>query len=101
LVTLADVAEHRSAGHALDAGSDSVAYIARGDRLGGEVDRLLAGAAHPVEGDRRDGHGEVREHHAESPDVRPLLAGLGDGAVQDVFDLLGVDPGTSDEALKA
>jgi hypothetical protein len=24
----------------------------------------LARAAHLVEGDRRDGHGEVREHHA-------------------------------------
>ena len=58
----------------------------------------VAGAAHSVEGDGRDGDRKIGEHHREPPDVRPLLAGLGDGAVQDVFYQLRADPGPSDKA---
>src|SRR5215217_768739 len=89
---VAGVAEHRGAGHALYAGGDSVAYVAHAYRLGSEMCRLLAGAAHAVEANRRDGHGEAREHHAEPSYVRPLLAGLGNGAVYHVFDLLRIEP---------
>ena len=84
------VAEHRRPRHALRTRGDGVAYVARSHGLRGEVDRLLAGAAHAVEADRGHRHGEAREQHAEPADVRPLLASLGDGAVYDVLDLLRV-----------
>ena len=93
LVPAADVAEHGDAGHALDAGPDGVVHVARGDRLGGKVDRLLARAAHAVERDGRHGHGKAGQQDAEPADVGPLLAGLRDGPGDDVLDLRRIDPG--------
>ena len=51
LEAAADVAEHGHAGHALHASADDKLHITCGDRLGGKMDRLLAGAAHAVEAD--------------------------------------------------
>src|SRR5215204_1365229 len=89
-LAVSGVAEHRRPRHALRARGDGVAYVPRGHCLRGEMGSLLAGATHAVEAYRGHRHGETGEHHAESPEVRPLLAGLGDGAVYDVLDFFGV-----------
>src|SRR5215212_6366679 len=89
-LTIAGVAEHRRPRHALCARGDSVAYVPRSHCLRGEVGRLLAGATHAVEAYRGHRYRKTSEHHAEAPEIRPLLAGLGDGAVYDVLDSCGV-----------
>jgi len=45
-----------------------------------------------LRGDRRHRGRESSEQHAEAPDVRPLLARLGDGAADHVVDPRRVEP---------
>ena len=85
------IGEHRDAGHGLDASREHVPGVARGYRLSCEVDRLLAGAAHPVERYRGDGGGQGGEEHGESSDIRALLAVLSDAARDHVVDLVSID----------
>src|SRR5687768_13209357 len=86
------VAEHRRPRHTLRARGDGVTYVARGDGLRDEVGGLLAGAAHAVEAYRWHRYREARQQHAESADIRPLFASLGNGPVYDVLDLIRVQP---------
>jgi hypothetical protein len=65
--------------------------------LRGEVDGLLAGAAHPVQGNSRNGDRKTGEHHRETTDVGALLPGLGYGTVHDVLHLLRAYTGPFDE----
>ena len=64
---------------------------------GGEVQRLLAGAALPVE--RGAGHrlGPAGGEHGVAADVPRLLADLGDAAPDDVVDVGRVEPGALGE----
>ena len=51
LEATANAAEHGHASHVFyPAGNDQL-HIPRGDGLGGEMDRLLAGATHPIQAD--------------------------------------------------
>src|ERR687890_1954908 len=89
-LAISGIAEHRRPRHALRTRGYGVAYVPCGHCLRGEMGSLLAGATHAVEADRGNRYRETSEHHAEAPEVRPLLAGLGDGAVYDVLDFFGV-----------
>src|SRR5207245_667171 len=56
-----------------------------------EVGRLLAGAAHAVEGGAADVQRETRDERRVAGDVEPLLAHLVDAAHDHVLDLARVD----------
>src|SRR6516162_9232518 len=101
LESAADVAEHRHARHILDAAADGIAHVACRNRLGGEMDRLLAGAAHAVESDRGNLHWELGQEHGQPADIGPLFAGLYDRAGHDIVDHLGVDRAALDKTLKS
>ena len=58
-------------------GGDDDVVGARHDALGGEVQRLLAGAALAVDGGRRHRLGPARREHGVATDVERLLADLG------------------------
>src|SRR5215211_8040932 len=94
----AEVAEHRDAGHALDPAAYRVVHVPGSDGLGGEVDRLLARAAHAVERHGGYAHGKSSEHDAEARYVRTLLPSLGHCAAYDVLYLSGVNADSIDEA---
>ena len=95
-----DVEEHPHPRHVLHAAADGVPRVARGDRLRGEMDRLLARTAHAVQGDRRDRDRETGQQYAEPPDVRPLFTGLRDGAAYDVLYAGRVDAGARHDPLQ-
>jgi hypothetical protein len=89
--------EHRGAAHDLDPARDGDVVGAGDDALGGEVGRLLARAALPVDRGGRDRLGEPGGEHRVAGDVEGLLAGLRHAAADDVVDLARVDPGPLDQ----
>ena len=84
----------------LDAGGDDHVLGAAHHRLGGEMDRLLRGAALAVDGDRRDADRQLRGEHRVAADVEGLLAGLADAAHDDVLDRGRVDAGALDQGVE-
>jgi hypothetical protein len=68
--------------------------------MGGEVDGLEAGGAHPVDARARDRDGEARDQGGGAPDVHALLARLRDAAHDHVLDLRGVYARALDEAAQ-
>ena len=77
--------------HDLDAGGDHDVVGAGHDALGGEVQRLLGGAALAVDRRRRHRLGPPGREHRVASDVERLLADLGDAAHDDVVDQRGVE----------
>ena len=70
---------------------------AGGDQRGGEVDRLLGGAALAVDGGRRGLDRQPGLEPGVAADVDRLLAELLHAAGDDVLDLGGIDPGAVDQ----
>ena len=81
----------------LDAAADDDVVNAGGDQRGGEVDRLLSGAALAVDGRRRCLDRQPGLEPGVAADVDRLLAELLDAAGDDVLDLGGVDSGAVDQ----
>ena len=77
--------------HALDAGRDHHVLRARHHRLRGELDRLLRGAALPVDRHRRHALRQLRGEHRVARRHGGLLARLGDAAHDHVVDRRGID----------
>ena len=84
---------HRHPAHGLDAAGDDHVIVAGHHAGGGEADRLLRGAALPVEGDAGDRLGPARAEHRVPGDVERLLADLANAAPDHVLDYGRVDPG--------
>ena len=78
-------------GHHLDAAADGQIHVAGEDLLRGEVDRLLARAAHPVELDGGDGDRESGLECGQAGDVGALVADRRDAAHDDVLDQGGLN----------
>ena len=87
---------HRHARHVFDAGADDDLLRARQHALGGEIHRLLAGAAEAIHGRPGNFDGEACDQRRGAGDIHALFAGLGDAAGDDVVDLGGVDPRAGD-----
>jgi hypothetical protein len=96
-VLAGELAADRDAAHRFDAGGDGDLVGAGDDALCGEVQRLLAAAALPVDGDGGDGLGEPGTEQGPAGGVAGLFADLADGAADDVVDDGMVDPGAIDE----
>ena len=79
---------HRHPAHRLDARGDHDVVGAGDHALGGEADRLLAAAALAVDGRARHRLGETGAEQRVAGDVDGLVADLGDGARDDVVDLV-------------
>lgn len=94
------VRAERYPAHGLDATRDDEVVLSRHHGMRGLVDRLLAGAAGPVDRDRRDVFGPAGGEHGEPADVAGLVADLGDTAPDHVVDRAGVDAGALDERLQ-
>jgi len=73
--------------------------VARHHAGRGEVHRLLAGSALPVDGHAGNALGPTRRQHRGTRDVQRLLASLHDTAPDDVVDERRIDSGTLDEAV--
>ena len=83
--------------HVLDAAADRDVVDAGGDQRGGEVDRLLGGAALAVDVVAGVSIGRPGLEPGVAADVEALLAELLDAAGDDVADLGRVDAGALDE----
>src|SRR5207237_4554333 len=94
------VGSHWDAGHAFDTARYGHVADAALDQVGGEVDRLLAGAALAVDGRRRRGDRKLGRQPGVAADVDRLLADLADAAEDDVFDLSGLDPRPLDQLFQ-
>src|SRR5205814_9685361 len=94
------VGSHWDAGHAFDTARYGHVADAALDQVGGEVDRLLAGAALAVDGRRRRGYRKLGRQPSGAADVDRLLADLADAAEDDVFDLFGLDPRPLDQLFQ-
>ena len=84
----------------LDAAGDDALVLPGHHAHGGEVGRLLARAAHAVEGGPAHIQGEARDEGGVAGDVQPLLVHLIHAAHDDVLDLGRVDLGPLDEGLE-
>ena len=91
---------HRGARHRLDAASDDDVVVAGHHAGRGEVHRLLAGSALPVDGHAGNALRPARREHRGAGDVERLLAGLHDAAPDDVVDERRVDARALDEAVE-
>ena len=94
------VGEHRDARHGLDTTCDDDVVVPRDDTGGGEVQRLLAGAALAV--DCGAGH-SLREAGGQgrvASDVEALLPHLGDAAPDHIVDECRVDARTLYKTLQ-
>ena len=94
------VAAQRLVRHHLGAAGDDNIHVASQDRLGGKVHRLLAGAAHAVEGDRRHLHREAGLEHRQPGQVGALVAQRGDTAPDHIVHAGGLDPGARHRRLQ-
>ena len=83
--------------HVLDTRADGDVVDAGSDEGGGEVDRLLGGAALAVDGGGRRLHRQTGLQPGVAPDVERLLTDLLDAARDDVLDLRSVDPRALDD----
>ena len=84
---------HRHAGHALDARGDHDVLGAAEHALGGEVQRLLRGAALAVDRGARHAFRKLGREHRVARDVGGLLAHLHHAAHHHVLDGRGIDAG--------
>jgi hypothetical protein len=75
----------------LDAARDEYVVKVGPDRRRRPVDRLLAGATHPIELDARNALTPSGDHRRDPADVQPLLADWGHTAIDDVLDQFGID----------
>ena len=83
----------RHARHHLDPAGDHRIVCAADHALRREMDRLLAGAALPVDRRARHALGEAGRQRGVAPDIDRLLADLADAARDHVVDQRRVDPG--------
>src|SRR5439155_15242777 len=88
---------HRHPGHHLDPGGDDDVVHAGHDALGGEVGRLLRGAALPVDGGAHHRLGEAGGQGGVAPDVERLLADLHHAAHDHVLHEGGIEVVAADE----
>jgi hypothetical protein len=88
----ADRGAHRDPAHRLDAARHHHVVLTADEAGGGEVDRLLAGTALPVDGHPRYRLRPAGREHGIAGDVEGLLADLADAAPDDVVDDLRVHP---------
>jgi hypothetical protein len=77
--------------HVLDATGDHEVVDAGHDPLGGELDRLLAGTASPVDRRRRDGLGKARREPAGARRIARLGADLIRAPEDHIVDGVGGD----------
>jgi hypothetical protein len=75
----------------------TTSLLAGHDRLRGEVQRLLARSAGPVDRGARDALGPARGQHRIASDIARLIPDLGDTAPDHVVDDLRIDPRPLDE----
>jgi hypothetical protein len=91
---------HRHAAHRLDAGRDGDVVGTGHDRVHGEVERLLARPAPPVDGHGGDVLGKACGEPRGASRGGGLLGRLADAADEDVINGAGVDAGALHEALE-
>src|SRR5580704_15067268 len=96
----ADRGAHRDPAHRLDAARHHHVVLAADEAGGGEVDRLLAGAALPVDGHPGHRQRPAGREHGVAGDVEGLLADLADAAPNDVVHHLRVHPGPLGEGVE-
>jgi hypothetical protein len=89
----------RDRAHVLHAAGDDQVLGAAHHPLGGEVDRLLGGAALAVDGGAGDALGQPGGEPGGAGDVAGLRADRVDAAEDDVVDPLRIDPGALDQRL--
>src|SRR3990172_1143985 len=94
------VGPHGAARHALDTAPDRDLLLTRHHSHGGEVHRLKAGAAKPMEGAPGDLLGPLGEEEGVPGDVGALLSRLAHAADDDVLDVFALDSAALRDRMK-